>query len=54
MCLSSPSRKPAPIACSSLRAILPRQDEDGEEEMDDGIEDETEEEFDGDETEPEY
>ena len=54
MCLSSPPRKPAPIACSSLLAILPRQDEDGEEEMDDGIEDETEEEFDGDQTEPEY
>ena len=30
------------------------QDEDGEEEMDEGIEDETEEEFDGDQTEPEY
>ena len=30
------------------------QDEDGEEEMDDGLEDETEEEFDGDQTEPEY
>jgi hypothetical protein len=31
-----------------------KQDEDGEEEMDEGIEDETEEEFDGDQTEPEY
>ena len=31
-----------------------RQDEDGEEEMDDELQDETEEEFDGDQTEPEY
>ena len=42
-----------------MLALLParlgdEQDEDGEEEMDDGIEDETEEEFDGAETEPEY
>ena len=42
-----------PLGRGRLR-VCHEQDEDGEEEMDDGIEDETEEEFDGAETEPEY
>ena len=36
------------------RVVLLLQDDDGEEEMDDELQDETEEEFDGDQTEPEY
>ena len=38
------------VDCRHRRA----QDDDGEEEMDDELQDETEEEFDGDQTEPEY